>query len=84
MDLAVKRALEMESEGARIIDIGGESTRPGAKETPIEEQIRRTVPVIERIRQVSDVPISIDTRHAAVARESVARPVENESASGLA
>ena len=71
VDRAVKRAMEMESEGARIIDIGGESTRPGAKETPIEEQIQRTVPVIERIRQVSDVPISIDTRHAAVARAAI-------------
>ena len=61
----------MESEGARIIDIGGESTRPGAKEIEVEEQIRRTVPVIQRIRKVSAVPISIDTRHAKVARAAV-------------
>jgi 2-amino-4-hydroxy-6-hydroxymethyldihydropteridine diphosphokinase len=51
IEIAVSRALEMESEGARIIDIGGESTRPGAQEVPIEEQILRTVPVIQRIRQ---------------------------------
>jgi dihydropteroate synthase/2-amino-4-hydroxy-6-hydroxymethyldihydropteridine diphosphokinase len=71
IDMAVRRALEMEQEGAGIIDIGGESTRPGAKEISIEEQIQRTVPVIERIRQESDVPISIDTRHAAVAKAAV-------------
>lgn len=67
IDVAVRRALEMQEEGAGIIDIGGESTRPGAPEIPIQEQIRRTVPVIRSIRLVSEIPISIDTRHAAVA-----------------
>lgn len=71
LDRSIKRALEMETEGAAIIDIGGESTRPGAKEIPIEEQIRRTAPVIEGIRKSSDVAISIDTRHAAVAEAAV-------------
>ena len=61
----------MESEGARIIDIDGESTRPGAKEIEVEEQIRRTIPVIQIIREVSAIPISSDTRHAAVARAAV-------------
>lgn len=71
LDLAVERALEMEQEGAGIIDIGGESTRPGAKEVALQEELGRTIPVIERIRHVSDVPISIDTRHAKVARAAV-------------
>jgi dihydropteroate synthase len=71
VDIAVRRALEMVREGAGIIDIGGESTRPGAKEISVEEQIERTVPVIEQIRQASDIPISIDTRHAAVAKAAV-------------
>lgn len=51
VERAAHRALEMEEEGAGIIDIGGESTRPGAKEISIEEEIQRTIPVIERIRQ---------------------------------
>lgn len=71
IDVAVRRALEMQEEGAGIIDIGGESTRPGAPEIPIQEQIRRTVPVIRSIRLVSEIPISIDTRHAAVAEAAI-------------
>ena len=71
IDIAVRRALEMVQEGAGIIDIGGESTRPGAKEISIKEQIQRTIPVIERIRQESDIPISVDTRHAAVAKAAI-------------
>ena len=71
IDVAVEHALRMEREGAGIIDIGGESTRPGAPEIPIEEQIRRTVPVIQSIRKATDIPISIDTRHAAVARAAI-------------
>jgi len=69
--LAVDHALQMVKEGAAIIDIGGESTRPGAKEVAIDEQIQRTVPVIQRIRKVSQIPISIDTRHAEVARAAI-------------
>ena len=68
---SVQRALEMVDEGAGIIDIGGESTRPGAREIPIEEQVRRVIPVIQQIRANSDIPISIDTRHAAVARAAI-------------
>jgi dihydropteroate synthase/2-amino-4-hydroxy-6-hydroxymethyldihydropteridine diphosphokinase len=71
IDIAVGHAIEMERNGAGIIDIGGESTRPGAKEISVEEQIQRTAPVIKRIREVSDVPISIDTRHAAVAKAAI-------------
>ena len=71
VDIAVEQALQMVEDGAGIIDIGGESTRPGAEEVAIQEEMQRTVPVIERIRKVSDVPISIDTRNAAVAKAAV-------------
>jgi len=71
-DAAVGHALNMIAEGADIIDIGGESTRPGAEPTPAEEQIRRAIPVIRAIRtRNSDIAISIDTRAAAVARAAV-------------
>lgn len=60
-DDAVKRALQMVEEGADIIDIGGESTRPGAAPVSVEEEIKRTVPVIKKLRAQSDVLISIDT-----------------------
>lgn len=73
VDTAVEQALRMVEDGAGIIDIGGESTRPGAEEVAIQEEMQRTVPVIERIRKVSDVPISIDTRNAAVAKASCHR-----------
>eukprot|EP00560_Eucampia_antarctica_P007365 CAMPEP_0197828384 /NCGR_PEP_ID=MMETSP1437-20131217/4953_1 /TAXON_ID=49252 ORGANISM="Eucampia antarctica, Strain CCMP1452" /NCGR_SAMPLE_ID=MMETSP1437 /ASSEMBLY_ACC=CAM_ASM_001096 /LENGTH=306 /DNA_ID=CAMNT_0043429567 /DNA_START=134 /DNA_END=1054 /DNA_ORIENTATION=- len=69
--MAVQQALQIEKDGADIIDIGGESTRPGAKEVSIQEEIQRTVPIIQQLRQVSDIPISIDTRHAAVARAAI-------------
>jgi len=65
---AVSHAQTMQDQGASIIDIGGESTRPGAEEVAISEEIRRTTPVIEAIRADSDVPISVDTRKAAVAQ----------------
>ena len=64
---AVEHALEMVSQGARIIDVGGESTRPGALSVSVEEEVKRTVPVIEAIRQKSDAAISIDTTKAPVA-----------------
>jgi len=71
VDSATAVALKMIEDGAGIIDIGGESTRPGAREVAIEEELQRTLPVIRSIRQVSDVPISIDTRHALVAKAAV-------------
>jgi len=70
-DSAAEEALRMIGDGADVIDVGGESTRPGAVFVSGEEEIRRTVPVIERIRRVSDVPISIDTRRSAVARAAI-------------
>lgn len=66
-DDAVRAALHMERDGAAIIDVGGESTRPGAVRIDPTEQIRRVVPVIEAIRRESDVLISIDTTRSAVA-----------------
>jgi len=67
----VPHALQMVADGADILDIGGESTRPGAKEVTIEEEIARTAPVIEAIGKASDVPISIDTRKSAVASAAI-------------
>ena len=64
---AVESALRMEREGAAIVDVGGESTRPGAEPVSLDEELARVVPVIEEIRRRSDVAISIDTRHAEVA-----------------
>ncbi|MBT8046219.1 MAG: dihydropteroate synthase, partial [Pontiella sp.] len=68
---AVDRALEMADEGAHIIDIGGESTRPGAEPVSAVEEIRRTVSVIEKLREHSDIPISIDTTKSEVASRAV-------------
>ena len=71
VDAAVRRALEMQAEGASIIDIGGESTRPGAQPVNAEQEIARVVPVIEAIRRQSDIPISIDTSKPEVMRAAV-------------
>lgn len=68
---AVDRALEMIAQGADIIDVGGESTRPGADPVQALEEIRRTVPIIGKIRAQSDVPISIDTMKAEVAFQAL-------------
>jgi len=70
-DLAVQRALQMAQEGARIIDIGGESTRPGAEEVPVEVECERVLPVIRGLRGRLDCPISVDTRKAAVAQRAL-------------
>ncbi len=71
VDGAVRRAVQMREDGADIIDVGGESTRPGFQPVPPEEEIRRTAPVIQRLRRELDIPISIDTAKAAVARAAV-------------
>lgn len=70
-DRAIARAEEMIAEGADIIDIGGESTRPGAGVVSIEEEMRRVVPVIEQLTKSTTVPLSIDTTKAAVARAAL-------------
>lgn len=68
---AALAAMEMIAEGADIIDVGGESTRPGATPVPPEEEERRIIGVVEMARSMSDVPISVDTRHASVARAAL-------------
>lgn len=69
-DQAVQHALQMIEDGATVIDIGGESTRPGASPVSIEEEIRRVVPVVEALSQY-DVVLSIDTSEPQVIREAV-------------
>lgn len=64
---AASRALQMEKDGADILDIGGESTRPGSKPVPAAEQLRRVLPVLEKLRGKLRIPISIDTSSAEVA-----------------
>lgn len=68
---AVARALEMVEQGAEIIDVGGESTRPGAEPVEQAEELRRVLPVIAALAGRVSVPISIDTRKPAVAREAL-------------
>ena len=68
---AIKRALQMVEEGADIIDIGGESTRPGAEPVTVEEELRRTIPVIEALAKKINVPISIDTYKSEVAEKAL-------------
>lgn len=76
LESAVKRGLLLAEQGANILDIGGESTRPGAKLVTADEEIRRTVPVIKALRQQSrdfedDITISIDTRKPDVAEAAI-------------
>jgi dihydropteroate synthase len=73
LDAAVARAFEMAEEGADVVDVGGESTRPGAREVPEDEERRRVLPVIEALEKRGfERPISIDTRRAVVARDALA------------
>lgn len=71
LDAALFHAQQMVKEGADIIDIGGESTRPGHIRISDEEEISRVVPVIERLRQEFDIPLSIDTYKSAVAEAAI-------------
>ncbi|MCW8944670.1 MAG: dihydropteroate synthase [Sedimenticola sp.] len=71
-DVALKRALAMVAEGADILDIGGESTRPGAPAVGVQQELDRVIPVIQSIVSELPVPISVDTNKAAVMREAVA------------
>lgn len=71
-DSALARARYLIASGADMLDIGGESTRPGAAEISSEEEIDRVLPIIQAIRQESSIPISIDTTKAKVAKEAVA------------
>ena len=93
---AIAQALQMQADGAAIIDIGGESTRPGAREVSVEEELARVIPVIEALAPALDVPISIDTSKPEVMQAAVAagagmindvyalrRPGALEAAAGL-
>ncbi len=71
LESAVARAFEIEAEGADILDIGGESTRPGSKPISVEEELNRVMPVIERLGGRLRIPISIDTTKSEVARAAV-------------
>jgi len=71
-DAAVSQALALAAAGADILDIGGESTRPFAEPVTLEEELRRVLPVIERVRGETSLPISIDTYKSQVARAALA------------
>jgi dihydropteroate synthase len=71
-ELALQQATRMASDGAAIIDIGGESTRPGAADVGEQEELDRVIPLIEAVASVTDTPISVDTSKAVVMREAVA------------
>ena len=75
-DAAVTRALEMERDGADILDIGGESTRPGSQAISAEEELRRVLPVLERLRGKIKIPISVDTSKSEVAEAAAAAGAE--------
>jgi dihydropteroate synthase len=70
-DKATQRGLQMAAEGAHIIDVGGESTHPGSQSVTVEEELHRVIPVIENLCRKLDVPISIDTSKAEVARAAI-------------
>ncbi len=70
-DIAVRHALDMISHGADIIDIGGESTRPGADPLSYDREVERVIPVIKRLRGETDTPISIDTYKSSVAEAAI-------------
>lgn len=79
---AIAHGVDMVEKGADILDVGGESTRPGATPVSEEEELRRVLPVVDALAREVDVPISIDTRKARVARSAVAAgaTVLNETA----
>ena len=71
LEEAIKQGLKLAEEGADMIDIGGESTRPGSEPVTIEEELRRVIPVIEELAKRIDLPISIDTYKSGVAKEAL-------------
>lgn len=68
LEAAVAHGLELVAQGADLLDIGGESTRPGATPVPVDEEMRRVLPVVEQLAKRTPVPLSVDTSKAAVAR----------------
>jgi dihydropteroate synthase len=71
-DDAAGHARALESEGADLLDVGGESSRPGSDPVPLEEELRRVIPAVEAIAATVEVPISVDTTKAEVARRAIA------------
>jgi dihydropteroate synthase len=71
LDSAVKQAQALLNQGAKIIDIGGESTRPGAPDVSLDEELKRVIPVVKALRQSSDCIISIDTSKSEVMRQAI-------------
>ncbi|WP_295363504.1 dihydropteroate synthase [Arenimonas sp.] len=71
-EAAVAHGLRLAEEGADVLDVGGESTRPGAGEVPVKEELRRVIPVIERLAKQTTLPISVDTSKPEVMRAAVA------------
>jgi dihydropteroate synthase len=69
--VAIERGIQIAAEGADIIDIGGESTRPGAESVSVEEELKRVIPVIEKLFSKIDIPISIDTSKSEVAKAAL-------------
>jgi dihydropteroate synthase len=70
-DRAVRHALSMCEEGAEVIDVGGESTRPGSEPVALQDELDRVIPVVEAITDETDVPVSIDTQKAEVAGQAL-------------
>jgi dihydropteroate synthase len=73
---AVRHGLKLSNEGADIIDVGGESSRPGSDPVPLEEELRRVIPVISELREKTDTLLSIDTTKAEVARRAIESGVD--------
>ena len=71
-DAAIRQALAMQAEGAAIIDVGGESTRPGSAGVAVQEELERVIPVVEALHAELEIPVSIDTSKPVVMREAVA------------
>jgi dihydropteroate synthase len=70
-EVAVSAGIDMAADGADILDVGGESTRPGSDPVPVEHELDRVVPVIKRLAAEVDIPISVDTRRADVAQAAL-------------
>jgi dihydropteroate synthase len=76
VDAAIQRALQMERDGADLLDVGGQSTRPGSLDVSAEEELARVLPVLRKLRGRLKIPISIDTQKAAVAEAAAAAGAE--------
>ena len=72
VEAAIAHGLQLAAEGADVLDIGGESTRPGARDVPVDEELRRVIPVIEALAKQTSLPISVDTSKPEVMRAAVA------------